>query len=436
MDAREAFRSLFETVSASHEHFSHLRSIPTAHMRRAQRERLEALPAFVALKKALPGSDALELLERSGTLDQLLDGEVHFEDAWSAFESSRTRNNEVVSLLHLNGVVPIQGAVELADGSKLIRFTEAEWLTLQPKLRSEQIDPGVVVRQTFLRHDGRPLLNLPAHPGFSIRDRELRCDPLWDDWWKPLLGLSLYSPEFFSDGVRLEIEPLWRLRREGDFSEYGDIFPPQDDEDGPESWRPYESDRYEIGEGEQRERFRTFVNRIMAAADRALKRDGERVAVAAKRFLSASFRLAAHGGWKRGPFDTYEHVLFDLVRAADGTLVAGKKPKKSSFTDTFTDRVTRASGIKWLKLEEFLKDAYRDRSALAHADATPKPRDVAKLHEVIREALIGYFGCAEAGVKPDEMKEDGLPAQVNELRAFSLRGSRDPPRQGVNVPGT
>lgn len=358
-------------------------------------------------------------------MDTLLDGAATLDEAWEAIQAGLARDQTMVSLLHLAGVAPCEEPLELEHGFRLVTSSGEEWLEFQPRCSAEQLEPATVVRQTFLQNRKLRLLAQPRL--FSTRQRGPRRDPLWEGWWVPLLGLALYRPEQFSDGVRVEVEPRWRRRQHGDFGDYGDELPWGGEDDAPNVWQPYRSCDYDVREGEERERLRAFVRRVMRTARRAHAQVGDPMAIAAKRFLSASFHLAPNGDWRNGAHDVNEQVLLDLVRSADGLFLVAERYEK---TRKFKERVALASGLGDDELESFLDEAYDARSRIAHGDAEPPPVDLSRLHEVVRFAFIGRLGLFEAGLVPAQMRAGALPPQVGELHRMAVAGSRDPSRRG------
>jgi hypothetical protein len=244
-------------------------------------------------------------------------------------------------------------------------------------------------------------------------------------------SLSLYRSSYLSDGVRLEVEPQWRIHRRGSFSDYGEELPWGPEDDAPEVWQPYQPYQYSIEDEPGREQFRSFVRTVMRLSRRAHERLGDRVRTAAKRFLTASFHLAPHGGWKHGEQDRNEEILFNLVRAAD-SLFFGRLKGNGSLQETFIGRVMAASGRG--KAAPFLNRAYDARSRIAHGDADPPEIDLSVLQEIVRFAFIGFLGMSEGQksirtIHAQLDSGDEAPQRMRELRHQAVAGSRDPRRR-------
>src|SRR5262249_44100489 len=124
----------------------------------------------------------------------------------------------------LEGVSMASATIPLTSGFELRRFDGDAWEALRSNVNHEQLNPDIIAEQVFLTREGTHVMP-PRQLFYSppkVQDPPER-DVLWDEWWQPLLALALFMPEDFAVGVRLEITPKWRLRKNGDFS--GDFLP-------------------------------------------------------------------------------------------------------------------------------------------------------------------------------------------------------------------
>ncbi len=403
---------------------SNVALVPTDYMRACLGDKIVGLPTFEFFARDLPEKNVAEVLRRSGVLDEIVHGTLRDpETAWERLRTELDHKENLIALLHLDGIAPVVGEIQLEQGFKLKTFSEQEWTALNPRIHDERVATEIATRQVFLvKHSVKLIPTLRFEPKRTTPVR----DPLWDDWWLPLLGIALYRCDHFSDGVRLEVDPAWRIKKRGSFSDFGDEFPWDEHEDSPEVWQPYRSSAYRIDPNTMPQ-FMQFVRCAMRAARRASDHlgSGDHVRLSAKRFLGASFRLASHGGWRRDDQDTIEELLFNLARAGDGLFCT----QSDSGEEVFVRRVAGASGL--VEVQTFLRGVYDVRSKIAHGEAEPTIPDLSKLHEVIRFAFTGFLGLFIANGslrKVHDVLDAGapLPEAALSLQRDAIRGSRDP----------
>jgi len=381
--------------------------------------------ARFASDSSLPKRQVSNVLRRSGVLEDILQGRDP-KDAWERFKTALDRKDDPWSLLHLDGIEPLveEKEIQLERGFKLKTFSEEEWTEINPRVSDETVRPEVATRQVFLvKREAKLIPDLLEYDPKGTRPSR---DPLWDDWWLPLLGIGLYQGNYFSAGVRLEVDRGWRINQHGSFSDFGDEFPWDEHEDSPEVWHPYRSYSYRVA-AKAMPRFRQFLRRIMQLAVRASEHrgSGDRVRLAAKRFLGASFRLPPHGVWRKGDQDANEEMLFNLARAGDSLFC--KPPSVGE--EVFVKRVAGASGLP--RVETLLRGVYDVRSKIAHGEAEPRMPDLSKVHEVIRFAFIGFLGLFDAkgslqGVHEALEYGEPLPEAALSLQRDAVPGFRDP----------
>ncbi len=416
---KEFFAQARELISRQ-EPSSKVALIPTDYMRMQLENKILELPTFERFARDLGKKGFTDVLRRSGVLECIVQG-ADAESTWDRLQAGLDHKEDLRSLLHLDGIEPALGEIQLEEGFKLKTFSEEEWTALHPRIPDERVGTEIATRQVFLVK--RAVGLIPAFHYEPKRVRPVR-DPLWDEWWLPLLGIALYRGDYFSAGVRLEVDPGWRISSVGSFSDFGDELPWDSDEDLPEGWQPYRSWAYRIDRNEMPQ-FTQFVRCAMRAARRASDHpsSGDRVRLSAKRFLSASFRLASRGAWRRGDQDTIEELLFNLARAGDGLFCT----QSALGEEFFVKRVAGASGLGGV--ETLLRAAYDVRSKIAHGAAEPTMPDLSKLHEVIRFAFIGFldlFASKGSLRQVHQALDAGEPLQAAAVsfQHDAIRGSR------------
>lgn len=348
------------------------------------------LPVLKRLASDVGETTPLEVkdaLRRCGVFACLARGEeVDLDAVWNEI-TTRLRNEEkFFGALQLQGMSMEPVKLSLADGFELQRFDAKTWEAMQPDV-DEQLNTEIVVEQVFLMKPDTRVL--PARRFFYSpprKDVPPQRDVLWTLWWRPLLALALYKPEDFRVGVRIEITPKWRLRKSGDFE--GEYLP-WDEQEGEtvERWQNSIPDNYEV-KRDDGSALSTFALALEGSLTKAIDLHGDRIQIAAKRFLDAAFRLPGYlvSGWHPDEDET-ERILLDLVRVADGLLEGGTEEK-------FVNRAGFVRG-DGRRSEKRLKKAYQVRSQLAHGSPPRGFPDLWLLHEDVRFIFLGYLGLAE-----------------------------------------
>lgn len=204
---------------------------------------------------------------------------------------------------------------------------------------------------------------------------------------------------------------------------------------------------YELS-AESETEFAAFAAAVMAAVDRAVEVDGDRIRIAAKRFLRASFKLPSHSVRGGPDEDVAEDVLLGLVRVGDGLLGTSPgehRPRSigSSGTAGLQEVFMRRTTILRdgpLGVACRMWDAYEARSAIAHGDRQPRIPNLWSLFEDMRFVFLGYLGLiSHFHAHPADASAPASPQATREAMLQLLNaGDPVPPEarrlQGVSWP--